>query len=172
MGVLADAGYDGFRVEAVARRVGVAKGTIYLDFPSKEELVLAAIKRAGEQLVEEVAEALAGVADPRERVITAVRAAARAMMERPDLAVAVECKPVQGPVTRGDEPCAALREKLEFLVGEANRAKGLTGAQEDLTAEALLGLLSRPVWRQFAAEASVEEALGRAGIAELAAGPF
>src|SRR5213596_3651808 len=44
-------GWDGFRVEDVAQRVGVAKGTIYLDFPDKGELVAAAIQRCAVDLL-------------------------------------------------------------------------------------------------------------------------
>ena len=42
----ADRGYGGTRVEDVATEVGVAKGTVFLDFGSKEALFLEAFKRA------------------------------------------------------------------------------------------------------------------------------
>jgi AcrR family transcriptional regulator len=42
----ADRGYRGTRVEDVAAEVGVAKGTVFLDFGSKETLFLEAFKRA------------------------------------------------------------------------------------------------------------------------------
>jgi len=42
----ADRGYRGTRVEDVASEVGVAKGTVFLDFGSKEGLFLEAFKRA------------------------------------------------------------------------------------------------------------------------------
>jgi AcrR family transcriptional regulator len=42
----ADRGYRGTRVEDVAAEVGVAKGTVFLDFGSKEALFLDAFKRA------------------------------------------------------------------------------------------------------------------------------
>ena len=37
-------GYAGTRVEAVARRAGVSKGTLFLYFPSKEELFKAVVR--------------------------------------------------------------------------------------------------------------------------------
>jgi AcrR family transcriptional regulator len=46
----ADRGYRGTRVEDVATEVGVAKGTVFLDFGSKEGLFLEAFKRAVSQL--------------------------------------------------------------------------------------------------------------------------
>ena len=42
----AERGYRGTRVEDVANEVGVAKGTVFLDFGSKEGLFLEAFKRA------------------------------------------------------------------------------------------------------------------------------
>jgi AcrR family transcriptional regulator len=42
----AERGYRGARVEDIANEVGVAKGTVFLDFGSKDELFLAAYRRA------------------------------------------------------------------------------------------------------------------------------
>src|SRR2546428_11791271 len=42
----AEHGYRATRVEDIATEVGVAKGTVFLDFGSKEELFLAAYQRA------------------------------------------------------------------------------------------------------------------------------
>src|SRR5688500_2122721 len=64
-------GYEGFRVEEVARRVGVAKGTIYLDFDSKQQLIQSALASAGERLVAEVSAAVEGIRDPGKRLLEA-----------------------------------------------------------------------------------------------------
>jgi AcrR family transcriptional regulator len=45
-------GYDGLSVERVAARAGVAKTTIYRRYPTKLDLVMAAIDRAKEDLIE------------------------------------------------------------------------------------------------------------------------
>ena len=42
----AEHGYRGARVEDIATEVGVAKGTVFLDFTNKEGLFLAAYQRA------------------------------------------------------------------------------------------------------------------------------
>jgi AcrR family transcriptional regulator len=65
-GLLARFGYKKMTMEDVAKQVGIGKGTIYLHFPSKEELVLAHIDRIGETAVRKLQE-LAGSADPAER---------------------------------------------------------------------------------------------------------
>ena len=46
----AEHGYRGGRVEDIATQVGVAKGTVFLDFGSKEGLFLAAFQRAVSKL--------------------------------------------------------------------------------------------------------------------------
>jgi AcrR family transcriptional regulator len=46
----AEHGYRGAHVEAIAQEVGVAKGTVFLDFGSKEGLFLAAYQRAVQML--------------------------------------------------------------------------------------------------------------------------
>ncbi len=46
MRLFAEHGYRGGRVEDIANDVGVAKGTVFLDFSSKEGLFLAAYRRA------------------------------------------------------------------------------------------------------------------------------
>ena len=49
--LLAKYGFGKMTMEDVARQVGIGKGTIYLHFPSKEELVLAHIDRIAEAVV-------------------------------------------------------------------------------------------------------------------------
>lgn len=55
-GLLARFGYRKMTMEDVARQVGIGKGTIYLHFPSKEELVLAHIDRIAETVVRKIGE--------------------------------------------------------------------------------------------------------------------
>jgi AcrR family transcriptional regulator len=64
--LLARYGYGKMTMEDVARQVGIGKGTIYLHFPSKEELVLSHIDRIAETVVGELRE-VAGSADPFDR---------------------------------------------------------------------------------------------------------
>jgi AcrR family transcriptional regulator len=51
-------------MDDLAREVGVAKGTLYLHFPSKEEVVLSRIDRMVERLVEELRGIAASPRDP------------------------------------------------------------------------------------------------------------
>jgi AcrR family transcriptional regulator len=49
--ILTDSGYDGLQLRDVARRARVSLSTIYEYFPSRDELILAAIERWAEQNV-------------------------------------------------------------------------------------------------------------------------
>jgi AcrR family transcriptional regulator len=65
-GLLSTYGYGKMTMQDVARQVGIGKGTIYLHFPSKEELVLAHIDRIAEAVVRKLEE-IAGSPDPIDR---------------------------------------------------------------------------------------------------------
>jgi len=48
---LAGAGYRRMRIEDLARAAGIAKGTVYLSFPSKAEIALACIDRMADRVL-------------------------------------------------------------------------------------------------------------------------
>lgn len=66
--VFAEKGFHLARVSDIARRAGVADGTIYLYFKNKEDLLLSIFEEKMEQMLDEVAVALDGIDDPMERV--------------------------------------------------------------------------------------------------------
>jgi AcrR family transcriptional regulator len=66
--IFSQKGFAETRVTDITEKAGIAKGTLYLYFRSKEELFLAVIRDAAERLRHSVAEALHGVEDPLERV--------------------------------------------------------------------------------------------------------
>ena len=82
--VFAAHGFPGTDVQAVADAVGVAKGTLYLYFASKEDLFLAAVDQGMKDLKAFVDAAAEGVADPLEMIRRAVFAYLRFFKERPE----------------------------------------------------------------------------------------
>src|SRR5713226_1799238 len=50
--VLLEKGYHEASIDEIASRVGIAKGTVYLHFPSKEDLVVAIFERDMQQLLQ------------------------------------------------------------------------------------------------------------------------
>lgn len=66
--LLAKFGYKKMTMEDVARQVGIGKGTIYLHFPGKEELILSHIDRISDRIVAKLSE-IAGSSDSPDRRI-------------------------------------------------------------------------------------------------------
>ena len=66
--VFAAKGFHQARVSDIARRAGVADGTIYLYFKNKEDLLLSIFEEKMDQLLEGLGEALADAHDPVEQI--------------------------------------------------------------------------------------------------------
>jgi TetR/AcrR family transcriptional regulator, fatty acid metabolism regulator protein len=66
--LLAEKGYHEMSIDEIAARVGVSKGTVYLHFPSKEELVLAQLERGMRRLIQSADVVLTSMASPSEKL--------------------------------------------------------------------------------------------------------
>lgn len=66
--VFADRGFNSARVSDVAKEAGVADGTIYLYFKTKEEILLSIFEQSMDTLRDGLVARLDGVSDPMERV--------------------------------------------------------------------------------------------------------
>jgi AcrR family transcriptional regulator len=76
---------DGFRavgVDTVIAEAGVAKMTLYAHFPSKDDLIVAYLERANEGFWQWLEAAVAGVDDPRARLIAMFDAVGRLANDR------------------------------------------------------------------------------------------
>src|SRR5213593_1411459 len=83
--IAAEHGWDALRVEDVARSTGVAKGTIYLDFPAKADLVQAALRKCAHDLLHLMTAQVDTKSMPGERLHEAIAFLARLPIDRPDL---------------------------------------------------------------------------------------
>lgn len=66
--IFAEKGFHQARISDIARRAGVADGTIYLYFKNKEDLLLSVFEEKMDYLLHGLRDALDGVEDPVERV--------------------------------------------------------------------------------------------------------
>lgn len=66
--VFAERGYFKSPVSEIARRAGVADGTVYLYFKSKDDLLRTAIDRRFERFYQQIAEAFLTIQGPREQL--------------------------------------------------------------------------------------------------------
>jgi len=76
--IFATRGFSGAQVADVAQAAGVAAGTVYLYFRGKDDLLIAIFERTMTEAIAEGRAALAGIADPLERL----RRIARLHLER------------------------------------------------------------------------------------------
>lgn len=65
---IASHGYHGTTVAMIARRAGVADGTIYLYFENKEQILVSLFERAIDRFTEQGARELAALSGPHERL--------------------------------------------------------------------------------------------------------
>jgi AcrR family transcriptional regulator len=81
-------GFAATRVEDIARRAGVSKGTVYLYFPSKEEILEALVRRAVVPIASDALETAASFSgDPRIVIGTVMRLLANRLAEPGLLAI-------------------------------------------------------------------------------------
>jgi AcrR family transcriptional regulator len=66
--VFAEKGFSESTVDEIAEAAGLAKGTLYLYFPSKKEIYLAALKKGVAELVEATRKNMEGAGGIREKV--------------------------------------------------------------------------------------------------------
>ncbi|MEJ7891828.1 MAG: helix-turn-helix domain-containing protein [Solirubrobacteraceae bacterium] len=123
---LAEGGFASAGVAAIARRAGVATGTVYRHFPSKGELLAEAFRRASQREVDVVA-AAGSVQD-------AVEVFVRRALAEPVRAYALIAEPVEEAVDH---------ERLAFrrAYGEVF-ARLLPDPGDDVVAAALVGALA------------------------------
>jgi TetR/AcrR family fatty acid metabolism transcriptional regulator len=85
--VFARNGFFQSQVADVARQAGVAAGTVYLYFRSKDDLLVSLFERTMRDAIAEGVAALEGVADPRERLTRIARLHLERLGRDRDLAV-------------------------------------------------------------------------------------
>ncbi len=70
--LLAERGFHEMSLEDIAARVGIAKGTIYLHFASKDDLVVALLKQGFNSYLRALDDALDSAATPREKLAAVI----------------------------------------------------------------------------------------------------
>ncbi len=68
-GVFAEKGFVNATMDAIAERAGLAKGTLYLYFPSKRDVYLAALRQGLAELVEQTQARMAAAAGLRAKIL-------------------------------------------------------------------------------------------------------
>lgn len=85
MKVFARKGFAGARVSDVAREAGVADGTIYLYFASKDAILIAIFEEGMQRVIEGLIRGLKAIDDPKERLRFFIKYHLRVVEDDPDL---------------------------------------------------------------------------------------
>jgi AcrR family transcriptional regulator len=138
-----EGGYGAASVLAVSQRAGVAAGTLYRHFSSKEELFVELFRTVCDREVRAMREAAAGMPEEAshvDRLETVLATFAQRALRRPRLAWALIAEPVD---PRVDAERLAYRERYSVLAADALRAGIAAGElpeqNVELTAAALIG---------------------------------
>jgi len=141
--LIEDGGYAAASVVAIAERAGVATGTLYRHFDSKEELfveLFRAVSSREERTMRTAAAEMPAESPAADRIAEVLVTFAERALRNPRLAWALIAEPVDPLV---DAERLAYRERYAQLIGEAlaaGIASGELPAQDvRLTAAALVG---------------------------------
>ncbi len=141
--LIEEGGYGAASVAAIAERAGVAAGTLYRHFSSKEELFVELFREVCDREMQAMRDAAAqrGAGAPSaEQLETVLALFAERALRRPRLAWALIAEPVD---PRVDAERLAYRERYAALIADTLRrgiAAGELPAQNaELTAAALVG---------------------------------
>lgn len=127
----AEGGYDAVQMRDVAARAGVALGTLYRHFASKDALLIAALADQAAVLRERLTQRPPRGSSPAERVSDVLRRASRALERQPTLTAAM----VTAMSSPEGESAPLKREVYETLTaiisGAIDVADGLDGVDLD-----------------------------------------
>ena len=141
-------GFDRVRQREVAAEAGVALGTLYKRFRSKEDLLCAALKRDSEMLERRMERSPARGDTPHERLCNFLQLVTRALLKKPNYARAVIRAMSSGvPEIAGN--VAAYQGLMNGLIIAALRGgarPGSDGAAAPSRKEARLAILLQQMW--------------------------
>ena len=138
--LLAERGYAGCSVAAVAERAGIATGSVYKHFPGKAELVVELFRGVVNHEVEAVTAAAEVPGDPAERVVAVFETFAGRALKAPRRAYALLAEPVD-PAIEAERVVfrRVFRDVAARHIRDGVRAGQLPAQDASLTAAALVG---------------------------------
>jgi TetR/AcrR family fatty acid metabolism transcriptional regulator len=135
--VFARQGYQAARIEDVAREAGIAKGTVYLYFGSRDEILVAAFEAFAEEMMAGVRAVLESEAPALSRLRSVVRVVLSSMEAEPELSRVVLdfwSAGTFGAMGSGEKPSidfgtvyAQYRGLFDTLLEEAKREGSVRG---------------------------------------------
>src|SRR4051794_38855291 len=153
--IVAEDGYAEASVSAVARRAGVATGSIYRHFPSKGELLAEVFRDAAERERAYIGAIIERPGPAHERLAAGVEAFARRALAAPTLAYALMAEPVDPAVEAARLASKrAYRDDFAALLAEGAENGELPALDAPVAASALVGALQEAPLGPLAAHTS------------------
>jgi AcrR family transcriptional regulator len=141
--LVADGGFAAASVAQVAKKSGIATGTIYRHFPSKAELVAEVFRHATEHELLAVTQASQIKASSLQRLQKAVETFAIRALQAPRLAYALIAEPVDPIVERERLSYRfAYAEAFEDVINDGIRSGEFVAQNASISAAGLVGLLT------------------------------
>lgn len=111
----AQIGYEQSKIESIAERANVGKGTVYLYFQSKQELFTAMLQEIGQQQLQQLREALRGKTSIQQSLETLLQTFDSFIQNQPD-SVRIFISALYGVNRRFMEEAAVQRRQLLQLI--------------------------------------------------------
>ncbi|MEU6645036.1 TetR/AcrR family transcriptional regulator [Saccharomonospora sp. NPDC046836] len=138
--LLAERGYAGCSMAAVAAQAGIATGSVYRHFPGKAELIVELFRLVVTHEVAAVERAAEQPAEIPARIVAVVETFAGRALKAPRLAYALLAEPVDAPVEAERLVFRhAFRDVIARWVREGVRAGVLPAQDAEITAAAIVG---------------------------------
>ncbi|MFB7907552.1 TetR/AcrR family transcriptional regulator [Kitasatospora sp. NPDC056076] len=155
VGLLAERGYGGCTMAAVADRAGIATGSLYQHFANKAELSVQLFRRVVTREMAAVNAAVALRDTPRQRIAAVVETFATRALRAPRLAYALLVEPAD-TVVDGERLVfrRAFRDVIATEIAAAVAAGELPEQDPVLTAAALVGAVGEALAGPLAAQPS------------------
>jgi AcrR family transcriptional regulator len=158
LAIVAERGYTGCSVSAVARRAGVATGSVYRHFPAKADLVAEVFRTASQREVDAVARAAALERTAAEAVAAVIETFAGRALRAPRMAYALLAEPVD-PAVDAERLVfrRAYAEAIAVLITRGVTAGELPAQDVEVSAAALVGAIGEALVGPLAAGAAEAE---------------
>ena len=127
--ILLEKGYQDASMDEIAARVGIAKGTLYLHFASKEDLVIALLEREMQTFLKVIEDAIASKATPRVTLEAILRAMYTGLLGKRFqlLASLVESMGIRMPLIEKREKLRSSRERVTHAITQLLEQGKATG---------------------------------------------
>ncbi|HAM79547.1 TetR/AcrR family transcriptional regulator [Ornithinibacillus bavariensis] len=115
--VIAENGYHGSQVSKIAKKAGVADGTIYLYFKNKEDILVSVFEEKMGQFIEQIASATSQRETASDKLLTLIQMHFRQLAANHHLAIVTQLELRQSNLTLRHQINSILKPYLDVIDG-------------------------------------------------------